>query len=145
MRTRKLNPGAGHAQQSSVDPSSQRPELPRLVLQAPSDPVVELLHRASLLLLKHPVAAQAAFAALVEEGRRFAATPEGQRWKAALERSELAWRGHALWEGSLLKVLEERGDSLLPTAILEALIQAASRGDTTTLLQQVLGHDAPGS
>src|SRR5580693_1180923 len=42
----------------------------------------EILRRAQLLLLKHPVAAQAAFAALIAEGRRFAATPEGAEWAA---------------------------------------------------------------
>jgi hypothetical protein len=141
---RNLRVGRGWAT-PSIEPSGESEELPRLVLRPPNDPVVELLQRASLLLLKHPVAAQAAFAALVAEGRRFAETPEGRRWKAALKSSELAWRGHALWEGSLLKVLEERADSPLPTAILEALIQAASRSDTTALLQQVLEHEAAGS
>ncbi len=120
-------------------------ELPRLVLRPAGDPVTTLLRHASLLLIKHPVAAQAAFGALVAEGRRFATTPEGQRWKAALEHSDLAWRGHALWEGSVLKVLEERGDSPLPTAILEALIQVTARGDMTALLQQVLGNDPRGA
>ena len=126
----------------SVDGSSASEEAPHLVLRPSNDPLIELLHRASLLLLKHPVAAQAAFAALVAEGRRFAETPEGRRWKAALADSELARRGHALWEGSLLKVLEEQADAPLPTAILEAIVQAASRRDTTALLQRVSGYEA---
>jgi len=126
-------------------PSGDEPrasaEPPRLVLRPVDDPLVELLRHAFLLLLKHPVAAQAAFAALVAEGRRFGETAEGRRWKAALADSELVRRGHALWEGSLLKVLEEEAESPLPTAILEAVVQAASRRDITALLQRVSGDE----
>src|SRR5580704_13030669 len=42
---------------------------------APDGELGAILRRAQLLLLKHPVAAQAAYAALIAEGRRFAATP----------------------------------------------------------------------
>ncbi|MBI4516896.1 MAG: hypothetical protein HY699_13885 [Deltaproteobacteria bacterium] len=110
-------------------------------MSPPDDPVIRVLRHAALLLVKHPVAAQAAFTALVAEGRRFAATPEGGRWKAALAHSELVRRGHALWEGSLLKTLEEGAETPIPTAILEAIIQAACHPDTTALLQRVLSHD----
>ncbi len=115
-------------------------ELPHLLLRPPDDPLAEFLSEVSLLLVKHPIAAQAAFAALLAEGRRFATTPEGERWKAALAGSELVRRGHALWEGSLLKVLEDSSEAVMPTAILEAIVQAISRQDITDLLHKVLGH-----
>src|SRR5580692_407187 len=60
---------------------------------APDTELSAILRRAQLVLLKHPVAAQAAYAALIAEGRRFAATPEGAEWAAALAGSEELRRG----------------------------------------------------
>jgi hypothetical protein len=113
-------------------------EAPRLVLAPPDDPLLRVLEHASRLVLKYPVAAQAAFSALLAEGRRFAGTPEGRRWKAALAHSELMRRGRVLWEGSVLNTLEDRADAALPSAILDAVVRAASRDDLPALLRRLL-------
>ena len=90
-----------------------------------ADEVTALLHRARLLLHQHPVAAQAAFSALVAEGRRFAATPEGRAWATALAASPLIHHASALWGALGLDMLEEDPDTVLPSAWLEALLRGA--------------------
>lgn len=90
-----------------------------------ADEVTALLHRARRLLLQHPTAAQAAFSALVAEGRRFSATPEGQQWAAALGASPLIRHASELWGALGLDMLEENPDTVLPSAWLEALLRGA--------------------
>jgi hypothetical protein len=102
--------------------------------------IVELLRRAQLLLLRHPVAAQAAFVALMAEGRRFAATPEGASWKEALASSELLRQGRRVWDAVSLNMLEEDATTVIPSAYLEALLRAAKSADVDALLQAL--HDA---
>jgi hypothetical protein len=109
----------------------------RLVLAPLTDPLRPLLEQGARVLLQHPAAAQAAFSALVAEGRRFARTDEGRRWRDALAGSDLVRRGRALWEGSVLSVLEEDGQTVLPTTLLDAVVQAAGRADLTKLLQSL--------
>lgn len=113
---------------------------PRIVLREADDELLPILQEAQILLLKHPVAAQAALRALVAEGRQFAQTPAGQRWVAKLAASELVRRGRMLWQGSLLNMLEENSDTLLPSALLDAIISAVASEDLTTLLAQLVGH-----
>ncbi|WP_437570958.1 hypothetical protein [Sorangium sp. So ce542] len=94
-----------------------------------------ILRRAQLLVLKHPVAAQAAFAALIAEGRRFAATPEGAEWAAALAGSDLVRRGRQVWDAVGMNMLEDDPDAILPSAYLEALLRAARSPDLETALR----------
>jgi hypothetical protein len=107
------------------------------------DELLRVLQEAQLLLLKYPVTAQAGFRALVAEGRAFAMTPVGRRWQSRLARSELVRRGRILWEGSLLNMLEETSDSLIPSALLEAIIVATASGELSALLTRLLqtGND----
>ncbi len=112
----------------------------RIVLRETPDDLVSILEAAQIALLKHPVAAQAAMRALVAEGRQFAQTPAGKRWQARLADSELVRRGRMLWQGSVLNVLEETSDSLIPSALLDAILGALTSGDLTLLLAQLVGH-----
>ena len=59
--------------------------------------VKELIELAQRLLERYPAAAKVIAGALVVEGRRFAATDEGKRWRSALAASELVRRGRLLW------------------------------------------------
>jgi len=132
---------------ASVEKSARSPavggaeKVPRLVLSRPEDSLETVLRQASLLVLKHPIAAQAIFSAFVAEGRRFAATPEGRRWKRALADSELVRRGRALWERSVLSMLQDTPDTVIPTSILDAVVQAVGRDDLPDLIELVF---APG-
>ncbi|HEX8440877.1 hypothetical protein [Archangium sp.] len=110
---------------------------------------VELLRRLQGVLLQHPLSAQAAFSALMAEGRRFATTPEGAAWKAALASSELVRNGRLLWDVLSLNLLEEEQSTVVPSAYLEALFRAASSSDVEALLRRLRdasardGHGAP--
>lgn len=72
-------------------------------------------------LLEHPVAAQAAFRALVDEGRRAMETPEGQRDWEVLRRSSWLPRFRELWSELTLNVLEDRPATVVPSALLDLL------------------------
>ena len=67
--------------------------MPTLTIDAappggPPDPGGERVDRALL---------RAMLLALVEEGRRFAATPQGERWRRVLAGASAAREGRALW------------------------------------------------
>jgi len=98
---------------------------------------VELLRRLQVLLLQHPLSAQAAFTALLAEGRRFAATPEGAAWKSALAGSELVRNGRLLWDVLSLNLLEEEESTVVPSSYLEALFRAASSPDLEGLMRRL--------
>ncbi|WP_164009299.1 hypothetical protein [Pyxidicoccus trucidator] len=91
-----------------------------------ADEATALLHRARLLLLQHPVAAQAAFSALVNEGRQFAATPEGRSHAVALAASPLLRHASEVWGALGLDMLEEDPSTVLPSAWLDALVRSAA-------------------
>lgn len=98
------------------------------------DELAELLRRVQLVLLQHPVAAQAAFRALMAEGRRFAATPEGAAWKAALAGSDVVRRAPRLWDAVSMSLLEDDAATVVPSAYLEALFRAVKSSDLEGLL-----------
>jgi hypothetical protein len=112
-------------------------------VEAKPDPreaaVVEMLRRAQILLLRYPIAAQAAFAALVAEGRRFAETPEGAAWRDALASSDLLRSGRRVWDAVSFNMLEDNPGTIIPSAYLEALLRAAKTADIDSLLQAL--HD----
>jgi len=116
-------------------------DLPVLRLPTPEDAITQLLRDASSLVLKYPVTAQSIFSGLVAEGRRFASSPEGQAWRDALAGSEFVRRGRAVWEDSVLNMLEDRSDTILPTAIVDALVQALSRVDLPQRLRELLRQE----
>ena len=104
-----------------------------------------MLREAQYALLKHPVAAQAAFSALVAEGRQFAETPEGRAWSERLAGSQLMRQGRMVWEVATLKILEEASPRLLPSAYLEALVKASGSHELEGLLTRLFldgGGDA---
>lgn len=89
------------------------------------DQAIQQLARA---IVKHPLAAQAAYRALVREGRAFAATDEGRHVRAGLARSELAARLRTAWQLVTFGMLE--GDAppgAIPSVLVEALVQAVFR------------------
>jgi hypothetical protein len=108
---------------------------------------LELLRRLQGLLLEHPLAAQAAFSALLAEGRRFATTPEGAAWKRALTSSEWVRNGRLLWDELSLNLLEEAPSGALPSSYLEAIFRVAKASDLEALLRRLRDpggvHDIP--
>lgn len=117
--------------------------LPRIAIRDPESDPSRLLREAQYVLLRHPVAGQAAFAALVAEGRRFARTEEGRSWRRRLEGSDLIRKGRVVWEVLSLKMLEENPPGLLPTTYLDSMVKAASTADLEPMLARLfeLGVD----
>lgn len=105
--------------------------------------ILEILNDAQIALLKHPTAAQAAFSALVREGRRYATTDEGKKWLEVLSASDLMRRARWVWETTSLNMLEEDEETIVPSTYLEALLRAAEALSMEDLLGKVkgMGHE----
>ena len=99
--------------------------------------LVQTLRQLRDVLTRHPIAAQAAFAALAAEGRHFATTPEGQQWKERLERSELLDRVEVLWRALGMNAFVEGDGEVLPSFFLEAAMRAALRRGLEPLLSTI--------
>ena len=101
-----------------------KPALPRL------DSDAEPLAMLAELIVRQRTLPQALtrnlIAGLMEEGRRFATTPAGRRWRSVLVSSELASNGWELWNilemDSLIAEPPENGDT--PGAMLEDILRA---------------------
>ena len=102
--------------------------LPTLALRAAEDELEPLLREAQLAILKHPVAAQAVYAALVAEGRRHAATAEGQELRRRLAASGLARRVREAVDLATLHALEPDPEGPYPSDYADLLFAAASGG-----------------
>ena len=88
-------------------------------------------------IFEHPIAAQAAFAALVAEGREFEKTPEGAAWRERLERSTLLEKAEAIWEGLTLNILEENSDTVVPSRIVDVLVKLLHERALDTILAKL--------
>lgn len=104
--------------------------------------LAEVLRGLRSVLLQYPLASQAAFSALVAEGRRFAATPEGAEWRAALAGSDVVRKGREVWEALSLGLVEEEPSTVVPSTYLEALFQAANLPELEALLRRLRSSGA---
>lgn len=111
--------------------------LPRLTLRE-DNALARLLRDGQRLLMRNPQAAHAVVRAFVAEGRRFAETPDGREWKAALARSEVIRRGELIWEFYGLDALIEAEPTLLPSAWLDAIAAATANPDLETILSTLI-------
>jgi hypothetical protein len=107
---------------------------PTVVLTESDDELGDVLREAQLALLRHPTVAQALLRAFLAEGRRFAETPAGRRWKRRLAGSDLVRRGQVAWERSSLGLLEEQSATVLPSMLLDAMVSALSTGELPPIL-----------
>jgi hypothetical protein len=103
--------------------------------------VLATMRRAAKLVLKHPVAAQAAFAALVAEGQAFARTDEGARMDAALRRSPAIERSFRAFEMLTGNVLLENPDVVLPSGYIDLLVQTAEIHDLGPYFARLLERE----
>ena len=111
--------------------------VPRVELREPESTELALLRSLQRALLTHPVASQAAFTALVAEGRRFATTEEGRVWQERLVQSALLKRARLVFDLTTLGLLEERAGNDVPSSYLDALFMAAASGDADDLLNRL--------
>lgn len=112
--------------------------VPRIALREPDGDPVAVLRCLQHVLLRHPVAAQAAFAALVAEGRRFAGTPAGADWQRRLTGSALLRRLRAPWDAATLWMLEDGTPDVLPSAYVDALCSVAQSDVLEETVQRLM-------
>jgi hypothetical protein len=84
------------------------------------------------------MAAQAAFSALVAEGRRFAKTPEGADWQKRLLSARETGSAQLLWEILSSRTFTERSEGALPSTLLDALSRAIRINSVEPLLARIL-------
>jgi hypothetical protein len=112
--------------------------LPLVALRRPEPERLRLLRRIQRIVLQHPIATQAAFAALVAEGRRFAATARGRALSAELARSPLLRRARTGFDAATLWMLEEQPASELPSTYVDMLLMAAQGRGLEPLIDRLL-------
>ncbi len=115
--------------------------LPRLILHD-DNTLLRLLHFFQRLLVRNPQAARAILQALVAEGRRFAGTPDGQRWKKSLSTSALVQHGRLIWQAYGLDSLLDSEPVLVPSDWLDYLIDGIEKADLETILSQLMMEGA---
>jgi hypothetical protein len=101
----------------------------------PSEPLIDFVRRAHRILLEHPVAAKAAYAALAAQGRAYAATRDGGELRARLAGSRRLRRASLLWRSLTMGMLDDQDPGELPATYLDNLLRAVDRAD----LEQLLG------
>lgn len=111
-----------------------------LILDPPDDEAGRLLLALQRAMLKHPVASQALFAALVAEGRAFAGTAEGQAWRRRLAASPLIRRGRMVWDETSLRLLEDDPATVIPSAFVDAFVHAALMDGLEPFLSRLFGE-----
>jgi hypothetical protein len=111
--------------------------LPTVELHDFEARAVCVLRTLQLALLKHPVAAQAAFNALVAEGRKFGATAEGRELRSKLERSELVHRARLVFDFGTLSLLEHNSPEILPSAYIDVLFMLGGSERSDEVLEQL--------
>jgi hypothetical protein len=113
--------------------------LPRLVLRD-DDSLAHRLRNGQRLLTSSPELASIAVQACVAEGRRFARTPEGARWKDTLSRSELMGRGRLIWKAYGLDVLLEGAPELVSSDWLDSFVAQIGSADLEALLAALMAE-----
>jgi hypothetical protein len=119
------------AEQVTVDP----PDDPAGGAGGEPDRLIDIVRRAHRILLEHPIAAKAAYEALAEQGRAFAATREGAALRARLVRSRRLGRASLVWRSLTMGMLDESDPGELPATYLDNLLRVVDRAD----LEQLLG------
>lgn len=100
----------------------------------------ELMRTLALLqraIFKYPMAVQAAFETLVAEGRSFAETDEGKRWRERLLSAKQTGRLRMVWEVLSLGAFTERSEGLLPSVFVDSLVRILTREHLEPLLSRV--------
>lgn len=104
---------------------------------------MRLLRQGQDLLKRHPETARLILQSLVVEGRRFAQTAEGQKWKSALARSEFVRRGRLIWQAYGLDELVGARPGPALSDWLELVASALADADLETILSVLMKESAP--
>jgi hypothetical protein len=113
-------------------------DIPVVRFQPESDDELSyVLNAVQGAIERHPMAVQAAFAALSREGRRFAGTDEGAEWMSRLQGSELMSRLRVIWDSLSVTAFTEETSEALPSFFLDGIVRASSEPGLETKLSRV--------
>jgi len=112
-------------------------DVPELVIADGHDAIVGLLRDLQRALLMHPEAGQALYGALAREGRLFAQTEDGRRWRERIEGSALLERAVLVWQNAAMWMTEESGGGAAPSALIDAVAAAAMSPQRDLLLERL--------
>lgn len=112
-------------------------EHPRLVFGDDPDDLTALLGQLQSIVVRYPIAAQAAFRALVAEGRAFAETTEGRELARSLADSQLVRRGRIAWDVVTARAFDDDPEVIVPTVFLDALARTAAVDGLEPLLSRL--------
>jgi hypothetical protein len=121
-------------------------ELPTLTIGDSDEHLTALLGQLQRAVLLHPEAARALCYALAREGREFAQTAEGARWKERIARSQLVARALIVVQTATLFALEESTAGVTPSALVDAIAAAARTPARDVVIDRLLQgrDDGPG-
>jgi hypothetical protein len=111
---------------------------------APASTSVEVSELEALLestraaVFRHPIAVQAAFAALVAEGRRYAETEEGAELLEGLLRSPGLSRLRVAWEVLTMSAFVEKPEGALPSVFVDTLMRGLKLAALEPMLARLL-------
>jgi hypothetical protein len=108
--------------------------IPTLELQNFDEATLRVLHSLQRIILKHPLASQSAFSALIAEGKMFEKTLEGRELKARLEGSSMVRELRYIFDLSTFSLLEHEPLDILPSAYLDTLFMLARSDRSDELL-----------
>jgi hypothetical protein len=114
--------------------------VPELSVSDPEQSILALLTELQRAVLVHPEAAAALFGALVQEGRSYARTTEGQRLKRVVLRSELLRRAELVWHAATQWIPEQGQDGATPSALVDAIAGAALSSERDPLLEKLFAE-----
>jgi hypothetical protein len=117
--------------------ASRVDDLPELVIGDHDDAIVALLRRIQGAMLVHPEAGLALYRSLGAEGRLFAQTTEGRLWWERLQGSALLERALLVWQSASVWMTEESQGALAPSALVDAVAQAAMSSRRDALLERL--------
>ncbi|MEO5769713.1 MAG: hypothetical protein ABIS92_15275 [Polyangia bacterium] len=112
--------------------------VPELAITDEDEVLLALLARIQTAMLMHPEAGVALFRGLAEEGRLFAQTAGGRRWRDRLCRSELLERALLVWQNVSLWMTEDTSDSAaVPSGLVDAVATVAASSSRDVLLERL--------
>ena len=100
--------------------------VPDIELHNFDESCLRVLRNIQKIILKHPIVCQAVFSALISEGEKFAATPEGRTLKTTIEGSSVVQQLQYLIDLSTFSVLERNPPDVLPSTYIDTLFMLAN-------------------
>jgi hypothetical protein len=113
-------------------------DIPLLAITNDDEHIVALLRTLQRAVLLHPEATRALFQSLVREGRLFAQTADGERWKQRIARSALVSRAQLVAQAASFWMLDDDQPGATPSGLVEAIASAASAPGRDELLERLL-------